>query len=53
MNPDAILSAGSLNAIRGGESTSETLKDAIERLKKEKPKLEIPEEPIVSPCDNA
>lgn len=24
MNPDAILSAGSLNAIRGGESTSET-----------------------------
>lgn len=24
MNPDAILSARSLNAIRGGESTSET-----------------------------
>lgn len=52
MNPEAVLSARSLNAIRGGESTSETLKEAIERLEKEKPKLEIPD-PIVSPCDNA
>lgn len=33
MNPDAILSVGSLNAIRGGESTSET-KDSFFIAKK-------------------